>query len=100
MQINFEIVGTPTVEKLKELIRVVESVGQEHFGQLGIDWCIDKEKRPVVKVVVFDYTFLQDLEKAKEELYKAKNEGDFASFYMKDFISEVQEHCSCGVKII
>lgn len=81
----------PTLEQVKELRDVVSNTVKNHFeGKATILNSSDEEFGYFSQVDLPAEVFINDLEKAKNAMYKDR------LHYIEDFISDVQEYCSYG----
>lgn len=78
-------------ENQKEFLSQLEIVYERHFKntksfpEVYKDW-------NVPEIFIPNHLYFEDIEKAKSEMYEAKNNGDEP--YMKDFLSDLQENLS------
>lgn len=80
-----------TLERAKELNEVVKNTVDNHFkGKAEVLSSQSEEFGYFTQVDLPAEVFINDLEKAKNAMYK---EG---LHYIEDFISDVQEYCSYG----
>lgn len=80
-----------SLERAKELNEVVKNTINNHFeGKAEVSSSQSEEFGYFTQVDLPAEVFINDLEKAKNAMYK---EG---CHYIEDFISDIQEYCSYG----
>ena len=75
----------------KEFLNQLEIVYKRHF-QISTMYKEELEDAGIHVISIPNHLYFEDIEKAKAEMYEAKNNGDEP--YMKDFLSDLQENLS------